>query len=174
MGLSKWQALNGNTIVCPGTSLWRWVAGQGPRLGQAADTRLVLTSDTALPWSSTVGTLLKYETRASPMPLMGTVRSQGYFKSAWDLDYHSKLKSLLLWFGYFCFVSWDWQMEVFWAEPCALGGCHFVMGHSISVATVHGSPQKLMCDAEIDWLDSKEQGPAWACAGFIVSLQLCG
>lgn len=161
MGSSKWQALNGNTIVCPGTSLWRWVAGQGPRLGQAADTRLVLTSDTVLPCSSTVGTLLKHETQASPMSLMGTVWSQGYFKSAWDLDHHSKIKPPspppLLWFVYFCFLSWGWPVEVFWSWAVCLGLLSLCNGtqHLCCHCTCEFS--KVISDAEDrPWLNGKE------------------
>lgn len=145
MGSSKWRALNGNTIVCPGTSLWRWVAGQGPRLGQAADTRPVLTSDTALPCSSTVGTVLKYETQASPMPLMDTVWSQGYFSlnRIWITILRSNpLFCDLVTLFYFIFLSWRSMDGSVLKLSGVLGCCRFVMGHSISAAFVRVSPQR--------------------------------
>lgn len=75
MGWSKWRALNGNTIVCPGTCLWRWVAGGGPGLWQPADARLLLTSDTGL--ALQFYSMLECETWIFPILLMGTQGSFG-------------------------------------------------------------------------------------------------
>lgn len=51
------------------------MAGQGPRVGQPADTRLVLTSDTGL--AIQLYSMLKCEVWASPISLMGTQGSEG-------------------------------------------------------------------------------------------------
>lgn len=72
----------------------------GARLGQEADTRLVLTSDTASPCISLVHTLPKYETSTSPITLMETLWARAYFKSGLPA---SKIKSLVfvIWLPFF-------------------------------------------------------------------------
>lgn len=69
------------------------MAGQGPRLGQPADTRLVLTSDTG--FAIQLYSMLKYEIWALPISLMGTQGSGNYLRSRQDLDHPAfKSKSL--------------------------------------------------------------------------------
>lgn len=69
------------------------MAGQGPGLGQPADTRLVLTSDTG--FAIQLYSMLKYEIRASHISLMGTLGSGSYLRSRQDLDHPAfKIKSL--------------------------------------------------------------------------------
>lgn len=68
MGWSKWRALNGNTIVCPGTCLWRWVAGGGGwgcGLGsQQTPPDLCWPHTLASPSTFTVCLSMKYESSA--------------------------------------------------------------------------------------------------------------
>lgn len=69
------------------------MAGQGPRVGQPADTRLVLTSDTGL--AIQFYSMLKCEIWTSPISLMGTQGSGSYLRSGQDLDHQaSNTKSL--------------------------------------------------------------------------------
>lgn len=58
------------------------MAGQGPRLGQPADTRLVLTSDTG--FAIQLYSMPKYEIWALPISLMGTQGSGNYLRSRQD------------------------------------------------------------------------------------------
>lgn len=71
------------------------MAGQGPGLGQPADTRLVLTSDTG--FAIRLYSVLKYEIWASPILLMqGSGR---YLRSGQDLNHPAcKTKSLFFFF----------------------------------------------------------------------------
>lgn len=69
------------------------MAGWGPGLGQPADTRLVLTSDTGL--AIQLYSMLKYEMWAAPVSLVGTQGSGGCPRPGQDLDHlASKTKSL--------------------------------------------------------------------------------
>lgn len=87
------------------------MAGQGPRPGQPADTRLMLTSDTG--FAIQLYSMLKYETWASLISLMGIQESGSY--PGQDLDHlASNIKSLFFYDSFvFVFCPGIKKTEVF-------------------------------------------------------------
>lgn len=142
MGSSKWQALNGNTIVCPGTSLGGGLLAKGPGLGRRQT--LDLCWPQTLPYHAVLQLAHCLSMKPRPHPCL-----------SWGPCGHKVILSLHgIWITIlrsnpscrdlvtFVFCPGVDGRKCSQAVPLALGCCHFVMGRSIPAATVHGTPQR--------------------------------